>query len=89
MAFGALSQGTIQRHFPGFIDEFTYWNVKLTGEEVTAISASASPDQLSFSSGLVSWWRFGEGDTYPTIADKVGSNDLTMSGMDAEDIIIL
>ena len=35
----------------------------------------------------MSWWRFGDGDTFPTITDKVGSNDLTMSHKNAPDPI--
>ena len=35
--------------------------------------------------GLVSWYRLGDDDTYPTIRDKVGSNNGTMTDMAADD----
>ena len=35
----------------------------------------------------VSWWRMGDGDTYPTLVDSIGSADFTMVNMTAADIV--
>ena len=57
----------------------------------TVVSASTlynsgTPTDLTGSSNLVSWWRMGEGATFPTIPDEVGSNTGTMTNMVAGDI---
>lgn len=35
----------------------------------------------------VSWWRMGDGDTYPLLVDNIGSADFTMVNMTAADIV--
>ena len=55
---------------------------------------SGEPIDLSEDSGdydnsgdLSNWWRMGDGDTYPTIEDNVGSIDCTMTNMVSGDIV--
>jgi len=36
---------------------------------------------------LTSWWKFGTGDTFPTLNDTVGSNPATMVNMIAGNLI--
>ena len=77
----------------GSLDEVGFWSSVLTAAEVTALYNSGTPIDLKTNAGdyassanLLNWWRMGDGDTYPTIQDNQGSNDLTMTNMAAEDI---
>lgn len=77
------------------IDEISWWDgVALDADAITAIYNSGVPIDLSVDSGnydnssaLVHWWRMGDGDTYPTLQDSVGSLDLTMTNMASDDIV--
>ena len=79
----------------GNIDEIGWWDGStLTAAEVTAIYNSGEPLCLQSDSGdyassgdLTSYWRMGDGDTFPTVTDQVGSNDGTMTNMGSEDIV--
>ena len=76
------------------IDECSWWDqVALDADAITALYNSGEPIDLSEDSGdydnsgdLTHWWRMGDGDTYPTIEDNAGSNDLTMTNMVSGDI---
>jgi|TARA_Y100000310_G_C20476306_1_gene712584 hypothetical protein len=78
----------------GNIDEVGWWDDStLTAAEATALYNSGTPIDLKTDAGdyassgdLTSYWRMGDGDTYPTIEDNKGSNDGTMTNMGAEDI---
>lgn len=49
---------------------------------------NAIPADLSGKSGIVSWYRMGDiGDTYPTIYDRIGSVNGTMTDMAIADIV--
>jgi hypothetical protein len=64
----------------GLIDEVAIFNTELSASDVTTIYNSAIPNDISSISGLVSWWRCGDGDTAPTITDNgSGGNDGTMT----------
>ena len=101
MANGALS-ATIQQSSPFLIgtmstapllpadaalDEVAVFNTELSASAVTTIYNSGVPNDLTGTSGLVSWWRMGDGDTFPTITDNVGSNNGTMTNMSAGNFI--
>ena len=64
------------------IDEVSFWDKALSSGEVTAIYNGGTPTDLTGSSDLVSWWRFGDDasddftGTTGQITDVVGSNDL-------------
>lgn len=67
--------------YPGYIDEPVIFDVPLTGAEVTELYNGGVPFDLTTHSkeaDIVSWWRNGDGDSYPTIADQVSSNDWTV-----------
>lgn len=76
----------------GNIDEASIWNVELSASDVTELYNAGKPADLSIHSeevangSLVSWWRMGDGDTFPTITDQKGSNDGTMTNAEAGDI---
>ena len=71
------------------MDEATVWNVAFDLTDVQELYNSGcpgDPTKHSESSGLVSWWKMGDGDTYSTLSDSKGSNDLTMTNMASTDI---
>ena len=77
----------------GSLDEVGFWSSVLSASEVTELYNSGTPIDLSSdagdyssSSNLLNWWRMGDGDTYPTIQDNEGSNNLTMTNMSSGDI---
>ena len=64
----------------GLIDEVAIFDVELSASDVTSIYNSGIPNDISSISGLVSWWRCGDGDTAPTLTDNgSGGNDGTMN----------
>ena len=71
----------------GNIDEVSIFNSELSASDVTSIYNSGTPNDISAMSGLVSWWRMGDGDTYPTITDNAGSNDGLMKNMSAANFV--
>lgn len=77
-------------YYPGRMDEMTVWNKELTTLEVSELYNSGDPTyppEHSASANLVNWYKLGDGDTFPTITDNVGSDDGTMTNMEAGDII--
>jgi hypothetical protein len=81
--------------YEGNLDEISWWaNTTLDAGAVEAIYNSGAPINLAADSGnydnsgdLTNWWRMGDGDTYPTIQDQVGSLDGTMTNMTSGDIV--
>tara|TARA_Y100001963_G_C6773081_1_gene445919 strand:- start:540 stop:2552 length:2013 start_codon:yes stop_codon:yes gene_type:complete len=71
---------TISHYFAGNIDEIGIWNSALTAAEIKAIydytktnsSLDLTKTSVGYqsSSNLKAWWRMGDGDTYPVIADR-------------------
>ncbi len=68
--------------YNGKIDEVSFWDKALSGSDVSDIYNSGTPTDLTGSSDLVSWWRFGDdmSDDLTSgsgqITDQVGSNNL-------------
>jgi len=73
--------------YSGAMDEVSAYNVELSASAATTIYNSGVPNDLTGTSGLVSWWRMGDNDTYPTITDNQGSNNGTMTNMSAGNFI--
>lgn len=72
--------------FSGNIDEVAIFSDELTSGEVTTYYNSGVPTDLTGQSDLIHWWRMGDGDTFPTLTDNVGSYNLTMTNMASGDI---
>jgi len=69
------------------VDEFALWGSD-QASNVASIYNSGTPHDLSLlGTTPVHWWRMGDGDTYPTLQDNVGSADFTMNNMTAADIV--
>ena len=69
------------------IDEVSCYDAILDATAVSNIYNSGSPSDLTGTSNLIAWYRNGDGDTFPTINDNVGSNNGTMTNMVSGDII--
>ena len=70
------------------IDEFGYWNQELTSSQVSNVYNSGSPTDLTiFTPAPAHVYRMGDGDTFPTIEDRVGNADQTMTNMAASDFV--
>lgn len=68
----------------GSIDEVTYWSDDLTTAQHVELCQRAKPmNPLAHSkvANLIHWYRMGDGDTYPTITDRVGSANGTCQNM--------
>jgi len=95
ICLGAYSVATDNLHFEGSIDELGFWDDHiLTADEITTIYNSGTPIDLqqdggnySSSANLTTYYRMGDGDTYPTIEDNEGSNDATMTNMTSGDLV--
>jgi len=74
--------------YGGLLDEVGFWlGTELTSVQASAIYNSGTPASLSAYSPT-SWWRNGDGDTYPTITDNgSGGNNGTMTNMLSGDIV--
>tara|TARA_R110000824_G_scaffold316518_1_gene503746 strand:+ start:39 stop:803 length:765 start_codon:yes stop_codon:yes gene_type:complete len=75
------------QYLAGNTDEVSVFNSELSASDITSIYNSGTPNDISAISGLVSWWRMGDGDTYPTITDNAGSNDGLMKNMSSANFV--
>ena len=70
------------------IDEFGYWNQELTSTQITQLYNSGVPTDLTaFSPSAAHVYRMGDADTFPTISDKVGNADQTMTNMASSNFV--
>ena len=74
----------------GNLDEMAVWNIELNQSQINEIYNTGVPidlSQLSTGANLVSWWRMGDGGTFPTILDNKGTNHMTMTNMSNSGIV--
>jgi len=82
-AIGAIRSG---KFISGNIDEVAVWNSDQSANIGSIYSASGAVDLSSLNP--ISWWRMGDGDTFPTLTDNgSGSNNGTMTNMVSGDIV--
>jgi hypothetical protein len=77
--------------FSGKIDEVAIWSGTdfRTQPDVDTIYNGGVPNNLN-DNGLTiptTWYRMGDGSTFPTINDEIGSNDGTMTNMSAANFV--
>ena len=73
----------------GGIDEFAIWSGTDLRNDASTIYNSGVPNDLN-NNGLTApttYYRMGDGDTFPTLQDTNGSADLTMTNMTSGNII--
>ena len=69
------------------VDELAVWDSDQSAN-VANIYNSGTPSDLSLlGTPPDHWWRMGDGDTFPTLQDSVGTADFTMNNMTAADIV--
>jgi hypothetical protein len=72
--------------YNGNIDEVAIWNSDQSAN-ISTIYNSGIPNDLCTLNPL-SWWRMGDGDTFPTLTDNgSGGNDGTMTNMTSGNIV--
>mgnify|MGYP003640981039 CR=1 FL=1 len=72
--------------YGGGLDEVAFWNgTELTSTQANEIGSTLPTDLSTYNP--TSWWRMGDGDTYPTITDNAGSNDGLMKNMSAANFV--
>jgi hypothetical protein len=66
--------------FDGYIDELSVWDHALSSAEVTALYNNGLPGDLAKLSGILHWYRMGDGaDTSSTIYDQIGTVNGTVT----------
>ena len=90
---GSLNIGKwegVGQNWNGNIDEVSIYNYALTSAEALAIGGTIPTDLSLLSTPPLHWYRNGDNDTYPTIADvgSLASNPGTMGNMGAGDIVL-
>lgn len=75
-------------YIDGMIDDVLITSTELSSSDITDIYNSGYPKDESERSGLVGYWKMGDGDTYPTLTDNsTNSNDGTMTNMASGDFV--
>ena len=69
------------------VDELAVWSTDESANVATIYNTGSTQDLSLLASAPAHWWRMGDGDTFPTIQDNVGSADFTMFNMTAADIV--
>lgn len=86
VGFGRNPNGFYLRQ--SLIDEFGYWDQELTATQVSNLYNSGVPTDLTtFTPSAAHVYRMGDGDTFPTIEDKVGNADQTMTNMASSNFV--
>lgn len=78
-------------HFNGNIDEPRFWNTNLSAAQILATYNSGVPLDPSLEplqASLVTDFRMGDGDSFPTITDSTGGNNGTLVNMESGDFVI-
>ena len=70
-----------------YVDEIAIWHGDETANVAAIYNSGATHDLALLGSAPDHWWRMGDGDTYPTIEDAVGSVDFTMTNMTVANIV--
>ena len=74
-------------YFEGLIDEVSIFNAELSASVINEIYNDGFPNAVNGISGLLGYWKMGDGATYPTIPDDSSfSNNGTMTNMVVGDI---
>ena len=83
---GRYNSASYMRNFCK-IDELAIFDSDQSAN-ISSIYNSGSPfDLTTLTTGPNHWWRMGDGDTYPTIQDNVGTAHFVMYNMTVADIV--
>ena len=73
--------------FKGNIDSAALWFSDETSNVATIYNSGLPSDLSALASAPRNWWRMGDGSTYPTINDNIGSLPMTMLNMSATNFV--
>ena len=73
--------------FKGNIDESALWFSDETSNVATIYNSGLPSDLSALASAPRNWWRMGDGSTYPTINDNIGSLPMTMENMSGANFV--
>jgi hypothetical protein len=79
-----IGQFASGQYFDGRMDEITFWNDDLSSSDVLALYNGGlieDPEDHALVANLTHYYAAGDGDTFPTWTDQVGSVDGTMTNM--------
>ena len=82
---GRFSSGSYMRN--NRIDEVAIWGSDQSANVADIYNSGSTHDLSSLTTPPDHWWRMGDGDTYPTIQDNVGTAHFIMYNMTAADIV--
>ena len=71
----------------GKVNEVAVWDSDQSGNVAAIYNAGVPHDLALLAAAPDGWWRMGDGDTFPTIQDNIGSSDGTLNNMTAADIV--
>jgi hypothetical protein len=78
-------------YWPGEIDEVAIFNTVLSSSDVALLRNGSSPaNNITGISGLVSWWRLGDGSDSTSaggFVDRLGVSNGTGVGFDGPEIV--
>ena len=69
------------------VDELAIWASDQTANVASIYNSGNTHDLSLLGTSPDHWWRMGDGDTYPTIQDNVGTAHFVMYNMTAADIV--
>jgi len=69
------------------IDELSIWNSDQSSNVSSIYNSGNTFDLTTLGTSPTHWWRMGDGDTYPTLQDQVGSAHFVMYNMTVADIV--
>jgi hypothetical protein len=69
------------------VDELAIWNSDQSSNASSIYNSGSTFDLTALGTSPTHWWRMGDGDTYPTIQDNVGTAHFTMYNMTVADIV--
>lgn len=69
------------------VDELAIWASDESSNAAAIYNSGSTHDLSALGSPPDHWYRMGDGDTFPTLQDSIGSLDLTMTNMTSADIV--
>ena len=71
----------------GKLNEVAVWDSDQSANISDIYNGGVVVDLSTLTTPPDGWWRMGDGDTFPTIEDNIGSSDGTLFNMTASDIV--
>jgi len=69
------------------LDELAIWNSDQSSNVSDLYNSGSTFDLTTLGTSPTHWWRMGDGDTYPTLQDQVGTAHFVMYNMTVADIV--